>query len=236
MGGSTSSQSKSKTCPNKSNHTPTITSLDRAILDLKNARDRLRRYQAQLEVDQCKLTTKALEFQRAGKQKSAIHVMKLRQHRIQEVANVDAQLWKVYEMTSVLGAKIDEGRILDALKEGTRALKHLHEEKSVDDVLKIMEDAQEEIDIENEVCGIMGVDLNDLNVDVLNELEKMEMELHAQEVNVVDDHDLVDDSTSSTQKELPVAPSARLPSIEQKDASLLSNDEHSVTQRVAVSS
>ena len=214
--GSYTSKPKSK----KVEHTYEITAIDRAILDLKNARDRLRRYQIQLEKDLMKLTSRALAFKKQNKQTAAIHVLKLRQFKQREAQNVDNQLLNVHEMISTLNTKVDEAKILDALKQGTQALKTLHEETSVDDVLKIMDEMQEEMEIEEEISNIIASGGSSVSIDddedILQELEAMERELNAA--------DTVPDN-------LPVAPDKQLPAIEKKTEEVAQTNE-----RVAVAS
>ena len=141
---------------------------------------------------------------------------------MREADNVNNQLLKVYEMIHAIGNKMDEALILDALRQGTSALKQLHEEKSVDDVLQIMEDAKEEIDIENEVCGIMGVDSMMSEAeddDILLELKEMEREITG----------VVPSNTT-----LPSVPTSKLPDLSENTRIAVSDNGELASSRVAV--
>ena len=73
MGGILSKkESKSKSTPNRTGG-GTITPLDRAILDLKNSRDRLTKYRTKLESDSNKLASRAKQLH--AEQKTTVGVV-----------------------------------------------------------------------------------------------------------------------------------------------------------------
>lgn len=74
--------SQSKT--NKKAPVGEVTSQDRAILDLKNSRDRLKRYIAVLDVDEKRLLDRAKEMHQQGKKRQAVLLMKVRKKKIKE--------------------------------------------------------------------------------------------------------------------------------------------------------
>lgn len=186
-----------------------ITSIDRAVLDLKNSRDRLRRYQAQLDKDQHKLLLRAHECKTANKQSAALNILKLRQYKLREANNVDNLLLKVHEMINAIGTKLDEAVILDALRQGTSALKQLHEERSVDDILDIMEEMQDEVDIENEVCEVLGASIGDFDdAEMEAELDLLEAEMNATIITTT----TMKDEQANVVK-LPEAPDTKLPDV-----------------------
>ncbi|GMH52799.1 hypothetical protein TL16_g01309 [Triparma laevis f. inornata] len=134
--------SQSKT--NKKAPAGEVTSQDRAILDLKNSRDRLKRYIAVLDVDEKRLLDRAKEMHQQGKKRQAVLLMKVRKKKIKEAENVEAQLLNVYEMVSTIQWTSEQSKIMSALKTGKDALKQIHDEMSVDDVLNLMEEVEEE--------------------------------------------------------------------------------------------
>mmetsp|Transcript_27958 Transcript_27958/g.43439 ORF Transcript_27958/g.43439 Transcript_27958/m.43439 type:complete len:223 (+) Transcript_27958:71-739(+) len=222
MGGYSSKPKKAQN-NNTANHMQ-ITSTDRAILDLKNARDRLRRYQLQLDKDQHKLLLRAHECKKANKQSAALNILKLRQYKLREASNVDNQLLKVHEMINAVGTKLDEAVILDALRQGTSALKQLHAERSVEDVLEIMDEMQEEVDIENEICGILGTSVDDFDdVEMEAELDLLEAEMSSAKK---------DDNAEDVN--LPEAPNTTLPDV--GVAPVVASQQQQVEARVAVAS
>mmetsp|Transcript_2570 Transcript_2570/g.3594 ORF Transcript_2570/g.3594 Transcript_2570/m.3594 type:complete len:208 (+) Transcript_2570:173-796(+) len=178
-----------------------ITAIDRAMLDLKNSRDRLKKYRTKLQADDQKLLLKAKELKRSKKEQSALNLLKLRKYKMREVDKVEQQLLNVYEMIQTIDTKQQEAFVLDAINQGTEALKVLHSERSIDDVIKIMEDAQEEAEIENEINNIIGGGITD-DFDI----EELEAELVAMETSIEKDAVLPDVPTNALPDIKPVNP------------------------------
>mmetsp|Transcript_56132 Transcript_56132/g.168028 ORF Transcript_56132/g.168028 Transcript_56132/m.168028 type:complete len:221 (-) Transcript_56132:186-848(-) len=178
MGGTFSSSSSKKTP--KRPPGGTISDIDRAVLDLKNARDRLQRYRAKLEQDEKKLLERARTYKAEGNEKSALGLLKVRRHKIKEVDNVNNQLLTVTEMVDTIASKENEKEVLGAMRTGKDALKALHDEMSIDDVLNLMDEVQEESQIEAEINDILkqgvGFDSAD-ELEVERELAELEKEL-----------------------------------------------------------
>jgi len=230
MGGYSSKPKKTQNNNKTTANHMQITSTDRAILDLKNARDRLRRYQAQLDKDQHKLLLRAHECKKANQQSAALNILKLRQYKLREANNVDNQLLKVHEMINAVGTKLDEAVLLDALRQGTSALKQLHEERSVEDVLEIMDEMQEEVDIENEICGILGSSVGDFDD------AEMEAELDLLEAEMMSSVSAAEKKAEDVHVNLPEAPSTTLPDVVGVAPVLASEQQQVEEARVAVAS
>jgi charged multivesicular body protein 6 len=133
----------------------TVSSTDRAILDLKNARDRLSKYRSKLNIDQKKLLVKAKTLQNDGDTSMAIKLMQLRKHKLNEAENVENQLLNVLQLVETIQSTQNENEILKSLSSGKHALEALHKEMSVDDVLNLMDDIKEQNEIENEINNIL---------------------------------------------------------------------------------
>ena len=54
-----------------------VTAIDRAMLDLKNARDRLQRYRKKLEHDDAKLLQRAAQAKQTGRKETALGLLRL---------------------------------------------------------------------------------------------------------------------------------------------------------------
>ena len=192
MGGSFSSTTHSSSAKKASN-TASITATDRAILDLKNARDRLQRYRAQLEKDEVKLTERAKAAKANGDTRRAMHYLKIKRHKTKEAANVNAQLLTVLQMVDTISSKQNENELLTALRTGKDALAALHQEMSVDDVIQLMEEVEDQNEVEKEINDILaqGAGLDDVDVEAL-EAELLEL-------------------VPTKVPDMPVAPSDKLP-------------------------
>jgi charged multivesicular body protein 6 len=205
MGGSQSNTSKPPPPPPR----PQISSIDRATLDLKNARDRLTKYQRRLEADEAKLIERARQAKFNGKPQVALQLLKIKKIKRNELDTVSTQLLNVLAMVQTIDSKQNEAQVLNALKTGKDALQKLHEETSVEDVLELMDAIQEQNQMEQEISDILsGVALESSSMlstadeeAIERELEQLMMTTQTAPLNLPE---------APTTQPLPVAPSGKL--------------------------
>jgi len=149
MGGS-QSKAKPKKAPGG-----TISDVDRAVLDLKNSRDRLNRYKKKLESDEERLIARAKQAKQDGQTKNALNLLKLRKIKLREVESVEGQLLTVMQMVQTIDSKQNEAQVLAAMAKGKDTLQKMHEETSVEDVLDLMDSITEQNEIEHEISNIL---------------------------------------------------------------------------------
>jgi division protein CdvB (Snf7/Vps24/ESCRT-III family) len=214
MGGVFSSSSKQKAAGGS------ISDVDRAVLDLKNARDRLSRYRSKLEKEEVQLMQRAKEAKEKGQTQRALGLLRLRRYKQQELKNVEAQLLTVLQMVNTIDSKQNEQEILAALKTGKDALQKMHQETSVEDVLELMDQVAEENEVESEINSILAR-VPSLSVD---DETAVEAELEA-----------LQESIQAPKVDLPTVPSTKLP--EQKESVPTKQEEPAKSSgRVAVAS
>jgi division protein CdvB (Snf7/Vps24/ESCRT-III family) len=204
MGGAFSSGGSSgRSSGTKVDRRAEISDIDRAVLDLKNARDRLTRYRNKLQADSDKLVEQARQAKSKGRDSTALGLLRLRKYKTQQANAVDEQLLTVLRMVETIDSKQNEKQVLDALASGKDALKRMHEETTVDDILNLMDQIQEEIAVEQEITEILqGVPTlspaDELAVE--HELEMMRAEMNEAKVN-------------DTPVQLPAVPTTKLPDL-----------------------
>jgi charged multivesicular body protein 6 len=179
--------------------TGTISSVDRAVLDLKNARDRLSRYKKKLELDEAKLVARAKREKEAGRTKTALNLLRLRKIKHNEVDLVEGQLLNVLQMVGTIDSKQNEAQVLEALKTGKDTLQKMHEETTVDDVLDLMDQIQEQNEVEREISDILAGTPTSLSV---QDEAAVEAELEA----LIQEQEQQQEPTT-----LPMAPQTKLP-------------------------
>ena len=167
----------------KASGTTTITSIttvDRAVLDLKNARDRLQKYRATLASDEVKLTQKARDAKEAGRTQQALGLLRLKKFKSRGAQDVEAQLLTVLQMVETIDSRRNDVQMLGALRAGKDALAQLQKETTVEDVLDLMDQIQEQHEVEKEVAEILS-NVPPLSADdealVEAELEALEAEM-----------------------------------------------------------
>jgi hypothetical protein len=111
-----------------------------AMLDLKRARDKLRRFRAKLEADSGALQGRAKALISEKKNDKAMFVLKLKKFKMKEAENVEGQLSKVLEMIQTINWEEQNAAVVQALQTGTKALNKMHEELPLEQVESILED------------------------------------------------------------------------------------------------
>ena len=188
---------------------PAISATDRATLDLKNARDRLQKYKARLETDDARLTARAKKAKAEGNTKAALNLLKIRRLKTREVETIEAQLFNVMQMVQTIDSKQNEVQVLRAMKEGKDTLQRMHEETTVEDVLNLMDEIQEQHELEQEMNDILvGANVASLTMEDDAEIEAELMELMGLSATPTEEVQLpvAPDTTP-----LPEAPSTKLP-------------------------
>jgi charged multivesicular body protein 6 len=209
MGGAFSSSSSK---PASTNAAASISDIDRAVLDLKNARDRLQRYRQKLERDDAVLLQRAAAARDAGQTKKALGILRLKKYKQVQAGTCEDQLLTVLQMVETIDSKQNDAAVLQAMAVGKDTLKKMHEETTVEDVLELMDQVSEGISVEQEINEIlMGVP--NLSVDqeeaVAAELLALESMMNpaatpAEEVN------LPTVPTTKLPEALPAAPSGAI--------------------------
>jgi charged multivesicular body protein 6 len=142
----------------------TISSVDRSMLDLKNARDRLSKYKTKLELDESKLVSRAKAAKQAGQTSTALGLLKLKKYKQREMESVEGQLLTVLQMCQTIDSNQNQSQVLSAMAQGKDALAKMHATTTVDDVLDLMDQIQEQHELEKEISDILQ-DVPELSVE-----------------------------------------------------------------------
>jgi len=185
-----------------------VTAIDRTMLDLKNARDRLQRYRKKLEQDDAKLLSRAAQAKQAGKKETALGLLRLRKFKQQQATDCENQLLNVMQMVETIDSKQNEKQILDAMATGKDTLKLMHEQTTVDTVLELMDAIQEEHQVEQEITDILHDAVPQLSVADEAAVEDELAALQAELEGVAGDNK-VDNITP-----LPDVPTHKLPEVQ----------------------
>ncbi|KAJ3215102.1 Vacuolar protein sorting-associated protein 20 [Dinochytrium kinnereticum] len=135
---------------------PKITAHDKAILDLKVQRDKLKRYQKKLEVVVAKEVEVAKHHLKNNDKKRAMIALKKKKFQESLLEKTDAQLFTLEQMTQTIEYSLIEKDIVAGLKNGNDVLAQIHKEMSVEAVEKLMEDTADAIAYQNEIDEILS--------------------------------------------------------------------------------
>jgi charged multivesicular body protein 6 len=159
----------------------TISDHDRAVLDLKVARDRLKKYQRKLDGDAATLVKQAQVLVLEGRRDRALMLLKIKKYKLQQSDKADAQLFTVTELIDSVEWEGQQSQVLAALAEGTKALNALHASMPIEDVEQLMADTQEALDYEAEISSVIaGSWTPESESSLMEEFAALEKELAAE--------------------------------------------------------
>ncbi|KAJ8318665.1 hypothetical protein KUTeg_003756 [Tegillarca granosa] len=127
-----------------------VTEQDKAILQLKQQRDKLKQYQKKINERIGKDREVAKALLKDGKKEKA--KLLLRKKKFQEtlLEKTDGQLENIERMVNDLEFAQIESQVVQGLKTGNESLKKLHRLMSLEDVEKIMDETRESIDYQRQ--------------------------------------------------------------------------------------
>jgi charged multivesicular body protein 6 len=199
-----------------------ITSVDRAILDLKNARDKLHQYRIRLLIDDEKLMNKIKIAKQKNQISYALQLLKLHHYKQQQYENCNQQLLNILQMVQTIDSTQNDLSIINAMKVGKESLQQLQNEISLDNLIQLMDDINEQHQTEQEINDILQQNIpqfidTTLQIDTSDEALLAELEALQR----------IDSDTSTTEPtatattndisslHLPTVPTHKLPDIVQ---------------------
>jgi len=153
---------------------------DRAMLDLKVARDRLDKARRAHEQQKDVFVSKARTLLQNGKKDQAKLALRMKKARQTQLNKINDQLFQLESLVSDVEWAHHQNEIVQGMKAGNLALKSL--QLDPDEVENVMLDTQEALDRQREIDDIISQQLNpEDETEVLDELAAIEKE-EAQEI------------------------------------------------------
>ncbi|KAL8645500.1 MAG: hypothetical protein Q9226_007273 [Calogaya cf. arnoldii] len=156
-----------------------ISAQDRAILDMKNQRDKLHQYQKRITVITDRETDIAKECLARGERSKAL--LALRRKKFQEslLARTDAQLETLEQLTSNIEFALVQKDVIYGLQQGTAVLKQIHNEMGgIEHVEKLLGENEDARAYQREVSEMLGGKMsNQEEDDVEDELDALESQV-----------------------------------------------------------
>ncbi|TFY71438.1 hypothetical protein EVG20_g1563 [Dentipellis fragilis] len=162
---------------------PRITAQDRAILDLKLQRDKLKQYQRKIQTVLDREHEIAKQHLAAGHKDRALIALRRRKYQESLLAKTDGQLENLEQLVSTIEYSLVEVSVLHGLKQGSEVLKQIHKEMNIESVEKLLEETAEAREYQKELGDMLS---NNLSLDEedavqaeLEELQKQAVQLPA---------------------------------------------------------
>ncbi|CAH0723267.1 unnamed protein product, partial [Brenthis ino] len=150
-----------------------VTEQDKAILQLKQQRDKLKQYQKKIELNLEKDRQLAKKLLAEDKRDRAKLLLKKKRYQENLLQNADLQLEKLEQLTHDLEFVQIEVQVLDGLKTGNTALKNIHDILNIDEIEKILDETKEGIEKQKEIDDLISGQLT------VEDDEAIEAELEA---------------------------------------------------------
>uniref|UniRef100_V5H7W8 Protein-sorting related protein n=1 Tax=Ixodes ricinus TaxID=34613 RepID=V5H7W8_IXORI len=161
-----------------------VTEHDKAVLQLKQQRDKIKQYQKKIVTSlENRATTGEESYFKNGRKEKAKLLLKKKRFMEQMLEKTDGQLTNLERMTHDIEYAQIEIQVVEGLKVGNESLKKLHQMLSVDEIERIMDETQEGIEKQKEIDDLLSGQLTAEDDEaVLAELEALEAEEEAKAV------------------------------------------------------
>lgn len=161
---------------------PELLEKDKAVLDLKRQRDRLKKYQKQAEAIIVREVEIAKILILKGDKKKALLCLKKKKYQQSCIEKLEVQLLNLEGMVNSIEFASMQNEVFKALEIGKNALEELNSQMSLEDVEKLMDDTAEAIAYQEEIGQALGTALSAVDEDEIEaELAALE-ELEAAEL------------------------------------------------------
>ncbi|EAL90251.1 SNF7 family protein [Aspergillus fumigatus Af293] len=153
----------------------------RAILDLKNQRDKLRQHQKRITVLTDRETAIARECLARDDRRRALLALRRKKYQETLLSKTDAQLEQLEHLTSQVEFSLVQKDVLFGLQQGTKVLQAINKEMGgIEAVEKLMGETEEARAYQEEISQMLAGQLSNQDEDeVENELERLRQETEA---------------------------------------------------------
>ncbi|GMK55993.1 hypothetical protein CspeluHIS016_0210490 [Cutaneotrichosporon spelunceum] len=190
---------------------PKITAQDRAILDLKLQRDKLRQYQRRLQSVLDREHEIARDALAKGDRRRAHLALRQRKYQSATLQRTDAQLATLQDLVASIEFTQIQAAVMHGLEAGSAALRALQAEVSLERVERIVDESREGVAYQREIEEVLATRMSPGEEDeVVAELEAMVREMQpdatdATKVPVLPDAPTKDPVLPDAQSKDPVA-------------------------------
>ncbi|XP_014843300.1 PREDICTED: charged multivesicular body protein 6-like [Poecilia mexicana] len=133
-----------------------VTEQDKAILQLKQQRDKLKQYQKRITLQLEKESLLAKQLLKDGKKEKALLLLKKKRYQDQLLEKTESQISNLERMVQDIEFMQIEVKVVEGLKIGNECLKSMHEIMSIEDVEKILDETQESIEYQRHIDEMLA--------------------------------------------------------------------------------
>ncbi|KAG7175535.1 Charged multivesicular body protein 6-like [Homarus americanus] len=133
-----------------------VTEHDKAVLQLKSTRDKIRQYQKRSEGTVEKDRQLAKKLLRDGRKERAKLLLRKKRFIEEQLKKTDGTLENIERMIQDIEFSQIELQVVDSLKVGNESLKQINEMLSVEDVERILDETQEAVEKQQEIDALLS--------------------------------------------------------------------------------
>ncbi|XP_006869579.1 PREDICTED: charged multivesicular body protein 6 [Chrysochloris asiatica] len=154
-----------------------VTEQDKAILQLKQQRDKLRQYQKRVIQQLERERAVARQLLRDGKKERARLLLKKKRYREQLLDKMENQISSLETMVHSLEFTQIEMKVMEGLQFGNECLRKMHQVMSVEEVERILDETQEAVEYQRQIDEMLAGSLTQEDEDaILAELDAITQE------------------------------------------------------------
>ncbi|XP_077384736.1 charged multivesicular body protein 6-like [Festucalex cinctus] len=149
-----------------------VTEQDKAVLQLKQQRDKLKQYQKRITLQLDKERLLAKQLLKDGRKEKALLLLKKKRYQDQLLDKTENQISNLERMVQDIEFMQIEMKVIEGLKVGNDCLKSMHQIMSIEDVERILDETHESIEYQKQIDEMLAGALTQEDEDaVLAELE-----------------------------------------------------------------
>ncbi|KAL5104370.1 Charged multivesicular body protein 6 [Taenia crassiceps] len=181
-----------------SRHRSRVTEHDKAVLQLKQQRDELKRYSRRINNSIQKDTATIKELVSRKQKQRALLLLKKKKYQEKLLEQSEQHLTTVEGLINDLEFAQVQVQVVESLRMGNEALKKLNDLMKLEEVERILSDAQEAQDYQSELSALIAGNLTSQDdAEVEAEFERLLASDVAGDLPAVPDHDVPRPSSSS---------------------------------------
>jgi len=146
-----------------------VSEQDKAVLQLKTTRDKIRQYQKRSETGLEKDRVIAKKLLQNGRKERAKLLLRKKHFVEDQLKKTDGQLENIEKMIMDVEFAQIELKVVDSLKIGNESLKQINAMMSIEDVELILDETQEAMEKQNEISALLSGTLTSEDEDIVEE-------------------------------------------------------------------
>ncbi|XP_032067317.1 charged multivesicular body protein 6 [Thamnophis elegans] len=133
-----------------------VTEQDKAVLQLKQQRDKLKQYQKKISLQLERERIFARQLLKDGKKEKAKFLLKKKRYEEQLLDKTENQISNLERMVHDIEFTQIEMKVIEGLKIGNECLNRMHQVMSIEEVERIMDETQEAVEYQRQIDEILS--------------------------------------------------------------------------------